>query len=86
MGFSREDQRRVFVLCKDRSITVVWNYSPKSFIYHATANGLKAVCGAQTVLQEEEPGIGAFDRSKNVMTCQKCAGLVARTMRVREPA
>jgi hypothetical protein len=82
MGFPREDQRRVFVLCSDRDVTVVWNYSPTSFLYHATRDGLKAVCGAQTVLQEEEPGMGAFDRSKNVMTCRKCTGLVARTMRV----
>jgi hypothetical protein len=86
MGFPREDQRRVFVLCSDRGVTVVWNYAPSSYIYHATTNGLRAVCGARVVLQEEEPGVGAFDRSKNVMTCQKCAGLVARTMRVRESA
>lgn len=75
----RQDQRDTFVCLADGA-TAIWAYSPTSFLYHATVNGLQPVCGSQTVLETEEPGLLTYDRSDDTMTCRRCMDQVRRVV------
>ena len=64
----RQDQRDRFVLIQKPYVSVVWGYAPKTFLYHATEDGLRSVCRARTVLDDADAP-ECFDRSSDIIAC-----------------
>lgn len=66
--------------------TVLWLAGASTFMWHATADGEAAVCStAIPVDRHRDPYPGVVDRSHDVMTCERCAGLVRR-IRMQPPS
>lgn len=75
----RQDQLDRFVLIKRPEVTVVWGYAPTTGLFHATVNGLRPCCRSTTVLDETAVPLSAdYDRSSDLMTCERCLGMVRR--------
>ena len=59
--------------------TVLWMAGATTFLWHATADGVVAVCSsAIRVDRQRDPYPSTIDRSCDTMTCTSCAGLVKR--------
>lgn len=61
--------------------TVLWMAaaSETSYLYHATADGLVAVCSSLIAIdRERDPSPGTVDRSQDTMSCLRCQSLVRR--------
>jgi hypothetical protein len=71
----REDLRHTYVVMTTGE-TAIWLTS-RSCIYHATVDGLRAVCNRAILVYEDGAGHGE-DRSDSVMTCVKCQERVRR--------
>lgn len=79
MVTSRYDEQEIFLEIATGN-PVRWEYA-SSFLYHATTDGERSVCGAvqgHETIFEEEPGSGVVDRSNDTMTCRRCQGLVRK--------
>lgn len=78
-GFKRNDELATFILIRTRE-TVVWAAGRnEGCIWHATVNGLHAVCSRAIIVDIDwNPYPSTVDRSNDLMTCDRCAGLVAR--------
>jgi hypothetical protein len=72
----RDDELQLFVRIKDGA-SVVWR-AAASCLFHATMDGLHAVCSSRVVVSDEDPYPGTVDRSHDLMTCKRCASLVKR--------
>lgn len=61
--------------------------SETSFLWHATADGLVAVCSSRIAIdRHRDPHPGTVDRSNDTMSCERCQGLVKRIKQpVRPP-
>jgi hypothetical protein len=75
-GFPRDDERATFVVRKTGE-TCVWKGS-RGFLWHATVDGLRAVCSRAIVLVEDDPYPSTVDRSNDTMTCKRCQDMVTR--------
>lgn len=69
----RGDQEEIFVLASTGE-TVVWLVSG-SYLYHATVDGLRAACNRAIAVHDDAT---IEDRSRSIMTCEKCAEIVKR--------
>lgn len=76
LGFPRDDERKTFVVTATGE-SCVWKAS-KKLLWHATVDGLRAVCSRAIVLTDDDPYPSTVDRSNDSMTCERCEGLVTR--------
>jgi len=78
----RLDEEALFVRISDGA-SVVWkNGAPRGgYLWHATVDGLHAVCSSAVIVGDEDPYPSTPDRSDDMMTCNSCAGLVKRVRR-----
>jgi hypothetical protein len=72
----REDQIDTYVVIASGQ-TAVWLVS-KQYIYHASVDGLRAVCNRAILVRENDCCGSEYDRSNSLMTCRKCADRVRR--------
>jgi len=74
----RQDQIDRFVVIGTGE-TCVWGES-RSGLWHATVDGLHAVCSSTVVVELDlnDSGWSPFDRSNDTMTCENCADRVRR--------
>jgi hypothetical protein len=70
----REDQFHTYIAIATGQ-TVIWLVS-SSYLYHATVDGLRALCNRAILVRENASVLE--DRSNSTMTCHKCAGRVRR--------
>lgn len=74
----RQDEIDWFYRRADRA-TVLWMASTKSYLWHATADGVLSVCTPHVAMdRERNPAPGTQDRSNDTMTCERCQDLVCR--------
>jgi len=79
MGTSvrRNDELVVFIRLDTRE-TVVWAAKKDGYLWHATADGVHAVCNVQIIVDVDfDPSPGTVDRSRDTMTCVRCQERVA---------
>jgi hypothetical protein len=63
----------------DTGETVVWAAKRNGYLWHATADGIHAVCSATVVVDlGHDPYPSTFDRSSDLMTCIRCQERVRR--------
>ncbi len=72
----RDDERKTFVVTSTGE-TCVWKGS-RNCLWHATVDGLHAVCSRAIVLVEDDHYPSTVDRSNDMMTCERCQDLVTR--------
>lgn len=72
----RDDEQRTFVVTVTGE-TCVWKAS-RSCLWHATVDGLRAVCSRAVALVEDDPYPSTVDRSNDLMTCRHCQDRVTR--------
>jgi hypothetical protein len=78
----RDDELVTFVRLDTRE-TVVWVAGQnEGCIWHATSDGLAAVCSKAILVDpNHDPYPSTVDRSNDLMTCVRCAERVARLKR-----
>lgn len=77
----RRDQIDQFVSLYDKR-PVEWLEARGSRMFHASANGITALCRFNIKVCKSNT-ISSHDRSSDVYTCQKCQELVRRVRRGR---
>lgn len=72
MGTSvaRDDERKLFVVIATGD-SCVWK-APKSTLWHATVDGIHAVCSRAVIVTDEDPFPSEVDRSTSLMACKNC--------------
>jgi len=78
----RRDLIDAFVRMSDGAI-VKWYEARKSFLFHASADNVTAVCNSLVrVITRGRPNVwDVEDRSNDIMSCRKCQELVRRARR-----
>jgi len=72
----RDDETKTFAVTATGE-SCVWKAS-RNFLWHATVDGLHAVCSRAIVLIEDDVYPSTADRSNDTMTCERCQDLVTR--------
>lgn len=74
----RIDMQTTFVRL-DTGATVIWLAGASENLGHATEDGIHAVCSrALLVSPDRDPSPSTYDRSNDLMTCDRCAERVRR--------
>ena len=79
MGTSirRNDELVVYIRLDTRE-TVVWAAKRNGCIWHATSNGLRAVCNPSIAIDlKYDAAPSTVDRANDLMSCKSCQELVA---------
>ena len=73
----RDDETKTFVRIDTRQ-TVVWAARKDGWLWHATSDGIHAVCRSDVIVDlDHDPFPSTVDRSDDLMTCVRCQERVA---------
>jgi hypothetical protein len=73
----RNDELVVYIHLRTRQ-TVVWAATRKGWLWHATTDGIHAVCKSSIVVDlNHDPWPSTVDRARDLMTCVRCQERVA---------
>jgi len=76
-ALKRDDENVVFIRLDTREV-VVWVARANGWLWHATSDGVHAVCNVRTFVDVAyNPWPTTVDRSNDIMTCVHCQGKVA---------
>jgi len=83
-GIARDDERKRFVvIATDESC--IWK-AAKSTLWHATVDGIHAVCSPAVIVTDDDAWPSEVDRSDSLMTCKNCQERVRVDRARSEPA
>jgi hypothetical protein len=73
----RNDELVVYIRLDTRE-TVVWAAKAGGYLWHATADGIHAVCNPRYIVDlDHDPFPSTVDRADDIMTCVHCQERVA---------